>query len=210
MCWANHSQQWWPIGLTYNVVELHTLCYTLCPCDLVPCLQLELLLSPLSEVLSEALAVPPAAACPTEAPPATTTKPAGGKAAATGQQQQQQQQHPRQVSLQLLLDPELCCLPWEALTVVKAKCGSVARCFSLAQLQSLLQPPRLVCVGAAAAAEVTAGAGGAGAGTSARAAVTPPVLEVSRLSYIVDPQHQLSEGSVRPGCYAAPLIQGFR
>jgi hypothetical protein len=54
-----------------------------------------------------------------------------------------------------------------------------------------------------AAAHSTASAG-------APAAAVPAVLDVGRLTYIVDALHEASEVTEAPGCYAPPLLPLFR
>lgn len=101
---------------------------------------------------------------------------------------------PVPLSLQLLLDPGLCDLPWEALSVVRGNCSSVARCLGLAQLQELVCPPQTPGVGVSDDA----------------AASVPAVLDGRQLSYLVDPLCHMSGSMEQPGCYAAPLIPSFR
>lgn len=86
------------------------------------------------------LAEPPAAPAPAKQGGKTSST-SGGKAAAAAAAAGVQ---PAAVSLQLLLDPDLSDLPWEALSEVRRTCGSVGRCFSLAQLRDLLLPPQVM------------------------------------------------------------------
>jgi hypothetical protein len=45
---------------------------------------------------------------------------------------------------------------------------------------------------------------------AAPAAAVPAVLDVGRLTYIVDALHEASEVTEAPGCYAPPLLPLFR
>jgi hypothetical protein len=145
---------------------------------------MEALLQPVADVLSEALCQTPAATTADTLAAPTTTKPgakaAGGRAStAGGAAAAAAKAGPQLLSLQLLLDPQLNCFPWEALSLVRASCSSVARCFSLVQFAGLLQLP-----------------------------VAP--LQLSKLGHLVDPLHHMSDAMEQPGCYAPPLLQGFR
>ena len=85
------------------------------------------------------LAEPPAAPAPAKQGGKTSST-SGGKAAAAAAAAGVQ---PAAVSLQLLLDLDLVELPWEALSEIRRTCGSVGRCFSLAQLRDLLLLPQV-------------------------------------------------------------------
>lgn len=172
-------------------------------------MQFEGLLQPISAVLQQALQpqTPPtqASAAQPVAKQAKGTSTSGGKASTAAAAASTQAQ-PVPISLQLLLDPALCELPWEALPVVKASCGSIARCLSLAQLQQLLVPPQAL-LGSSQQQQQQ----GSDAAAAAAAEVGQPVVwDVSKSSYLVDPMHHMSAVSERPGPYAAPLLQTFR
>jgi hypothetical protein len=182
-------------------------------------MQFEGLLQPISAVLQDALQpqAPPTqpSAAPTAAKQTKGTSTSGGKASSTAAAAAAASTQPQAVptSLQLLLDPALCELPWEALPVVRASCSSIARCLSLAQLQQLLAPPQ-VLLGSSQQQQQQQqqqqGPDVAAAAAAAAEAGQPVVWEVSRSSYLVDPLHHMSAATERPGPYAAPLLQTFR
>ena len=108
------------------------------------------------------------------------------------------------MDLLLLLDPELCALPWEALPVLRSGSSSMGRCFSAALLQHLLGGGAAVRSSEAAAATATAA-------VVVAVAQSPivPTVDLARLSYIGDPLHEQSEAVScgRPcAAYAAPLL----
>jgi hypothetical protein len=166
-------------------------------------MQFEALLQPVASMLLDALQPSTAAGTPAAAGAAGTKQ--GTKATSTSGTQADKSAaaaaaagagaQPVPLALQLLLDPDLCGLPWEALQAVKASCGSVARCLGLAQLQQLTCPPQLP---------------GGGVSDDAAGASVPAVLDVRQLSYLVDPLCHMSSVVEQPGCYAAPLIPSFR
>lgn len=167
-------------------------------------MQFEDLLQPVSALLQDTLKLqpPPAqpAAAPAPAKQGKTTSTSGGKASTAAIAASAQ---PVPISLQLLMDPALCELPWEALPVVRRSCGSVARCLSLAQLQQLLVPPQTLLglqQQQQQQAVVDAGA----------EAMQPVGWDVGKIGYLVDPLHHMSSTTERPGCYAAPLLPTFR
>ncbi|KAF8063688.1 CFAP46 [Scenedesmus sp. PABB004] len=107
--------------------------------------QFEVLLQPLAGLLLRAL--PPRAAqldAAADAKPGAAGAPggsrlgrAGGAKAAAAAQAASPAAAPALLSVQLLLDPELCLLPWEALPWLQAACCAAVRCFSAAQLAAL-------------------------------------------------------------------------
>lgn len=165
------------------------------------------MLQPLSALLSKTVAVATAFQdnVAESKSGAASSRPASAKGKAstgrpTNAKVAQPQLQPQQLlQLQLLIDPELCPLPWEALRCFSSSCRSFARCFSIAQLQLLLQPPGSTAV------QVTAAAVGAG-GVQA----VPATLDISRLTFIADPLHEVSDQQAPPGCYAPPLLPLFR
>lgn len=168
--------------------------------------QFEAFLQPLAAVLADALRqqqqqpVPAAEAPAAVAAAATGTKKSTGTKA-TAAAAPAEAVPPALLSLQLLLDPELCHLPWEALPVLRHSCGSIARCFSLAQLQQVMQPPQ---------ATVQAGQQSRGLADPSASAAPAAVLDLNRLGYLVDPLHHMSSSAEHHGCYAAPLLPCFR
>jgi hypothetical protein len=123
-------------------------------------------------------------------------------------------------SVLLLLDGGLADLPWEALPALRATCASVARCFSAALTRHLLFPPAAAACGAAgplpaapaspatqrpaSTAGASKGASGAGLAVpkeSHQAAAPVPVVDLARLTYIVDPLHEESDAAQPPGAW---------
>lgn len=140
------------------------------------------MLQPLSHWFDKAFPsqTTPAADAPTPAAPGNKGKTAAAAAAKAPQQQQ--------LTMQLLIDPMLCPLPWEGLPHFGASCSSVTRCFSMAQLRGLMQ--------------------GYGGGAAAAAmAAAPAVLELGRMTYLADVAHDMSS---QAGSCAPPLIPQFR
>lgn len=175
--------------------------------DFVHLLQFESMLQPLSALLLKTAAVATASqdTVAESKSGAASSRPASAKGKVstgrpTSAKAAQSQLQPQQLlDLQLLIDPELCPLPWEALSCFSCSCRSIARCFSIAQLQQLLQPPGST---AAQAATAAVGAGGVQA--------VPAVLDITRLTFIADPLHEASDQQAPPGCYAPPLLPLFR
>lgn len=163
-------------------------------------MQFEAFLQPLSGLLQEAMQQPvipveapaPAAKPGTKASKSAAASPAGPLGAA-----------PIPLGIQLLLDLQLCELPWEALPTLRQSCGSIARCVSLAQLQHLQQQPH-ASGQQLPVAQPAAGNGSRSGGSPAA------VLELNRLSYLVDPLHLMSSVAEGPRCYCAPLLPSFR
>lgn len=161
-------------------------------------MQFEAFLQPVSGLFQEAMQQPvitteapaPAAKPSTKASKSAAAPPAGPSGAA-----------PVPLGIQLLLDLQLCELPWEALPALRQSCGSIARCVSLAQLQHLQQPPN-------ASGQQPPVAQPAAANSSAGSPAA--VLELNRLSFLVDPLHLMSSVAEGPRCYCAPLLPSFR
>jgi len=101
------------------------------------------------------------------------------------------------VPVVLLLDPQLCGLPWEALPELLPACSSVTRCFSAAMLQTLallpVSGPAEVSPPASALAAADVGAG------AASGASLLPCFDVSHMAYVADPHFELSDTSTSPG-----------
>jgi hypothetical protein len=165
--------------------------------------QFEQLLHPLAALLTDALqmriTLPRVASAAPAAKQGKSTSTSGGKALAAAAAAVSPQPVP--LDLQLLLDPMLCELPWEALSVVRRSCGSITRCLSLAQLQQLLVPPQTLLL---------AHQQQQGSAVDAAEPAQPVGWEVGKLSYLVDPLHHMSSTAEWPGCYAAPLLQTFK
>jgi len=168
-------------------------------------MQFEDLLQPLLGLLWQA--VPPAAVSSGEVTPRLSVEPAAGAqtasrsaaAAAAGPGRSSQQL----LSVQLLLDPLLCPLPWEALPVFSnSTCNSIARCMSLSQLVQLLStspgntPGNSTSPGTASAAPTSAA----------------QVLDLNKMTYLADPLYELSEATAvtPPGWYSPPLLPMFK
>lgn len=146
--------------------------------------QFEALLQPLAPLISQTLA-------PGPAPPAPT----GGKPGAAAPV-------PDKPQLLLLVDPQLCPLPWEALGMLKGATSGVGRCFSAALLQQVLL-----------------GGSSSEGGTAPAVAQSPtPEIDLGKVTYVVDPLHEQSStgaaaggtASKAPGAYEATLIPTFQ
>jgi hypothetical protein len=147
--------------------------------------QFEALLQPLAPLISQTLA-------PGPPPPA----PAAGKPGAAPAT-------PDKPQLLLLVDPQLCPLPWEALGLLTGASSGIGRCFSAALLQQVL----------------LGGCSTEGGAAPVVAQSTPPEVDLGKVTYVVDPLHEQSStgagagstvSSKAPGSYEATLIPTFQ
>lgn len=103
-------------------------------------------------------------------------------------------------ALLLLLDVELCGLPWEALPAIAHASSGVTRCPSLALLRVMGE---MAAVGPAAAV-AHAPEEMAAASAAAAAAAGPAAVDLVRMSCIADPWYEQSTTTGQPGGWAAP------